>query len=177
MLGHGQFSPGKSTAPLLAAALTLLLGAGLLYRPYWVFAWLVALLPPVLLSAGVWLVALGALADRRERGKRRRLLLAGLVLLASGGGLWFEPSWRDAVLWYCFAGWLFYTAFLTIRPALARGVERQVFWRWGGGLAALGLGILMLWKPRSGLSDALLLLGGFALAWGVFQLALPPHRD
>ena len=88
---------------------------------------------------------------------------------------WAE--WRDGVLWYIFVGYLIFSAYLNMRPAWLPGVEKHAFARYAGGLTVWGFAVLLLFMPRSGLSDALQLLGIFTVAWGLYQLFLPPCRE
>jgi len=163
----------ESVTPRLAGAILLLLGGGLLIKPFVVFGYLVKFLPWVLLAVGAVL----AFAGFTGRPIRRVRAVIGIVLVVDGFVLLFESRWRDVVLWYGFALLLLFTGWDTLRLAFRPGTARQTFWRLAGGGVALAFGALMLWKPRSGLSDALTLLGIFAVAWGIFLLALPRHRE
>ena len=69
------------------------------------------------------------------------------------------------------------SAYANMRPAWRPGLERHVFARYAGGIIVCGFAMLLLFMPRSGLSDALQLLGVFSAAWGIYQLLLPPCRE
>lgn len=173
MIGGRKSFPVESTASCWWGGLWLLLGAGLLFKPFLVFGCLMKLLPWSLLAVGVITALLGFMS----RPVSRVRAIIGIVLTLDGFVLLFESQWCDVVLWYGFALLLLWTAWDTLRWIFRPGTARQTFWRLAGGGVALAFGLLMLWKPRSGLSEALELLGIFALAWGVFLLALPRHRD
>ena len=158
------------------AVFTLLLGGGMIFYPYRLFGMLVMILPWAAALGGF--IALGSALQRRYKRKKYILQLFWAVLLLTGcAALYRFPGWCDAVLWYIFAGFLFASAWRIMQPVRMRGVERQIIWRLAGGVLATGLAVLMLLKPRSGLSDALMLLGFFSVGWGFFQLLLPPPRE
>ena len=91
--------------------------------------------------------------------------------------VFWKFQWRDVILWYLFIVYLVYSAYQLWQPVRARGVAKQIFWRSLGGLTAAGFAVMLLLKPRSGLSEALMLLGGFLICWGTFQLLLPAPRE
>ena len=159
---------------LLLAAFSLVLGLGLVFYSFTVFGYMIFLLPWVLTAAGILLWLAGVL-DKRRRNYRK--IISGSIIFCSGIVLFRWPEWRDAALWYIFAGYLIISARHTFQPVLMRGVEKQPFIRAIGALTVWGFAGLMLFMPRSGLSDALTLLGIFTAAWGAFQLLLPPVRE
>lgn len=158
---------------LISAVVSLGLGLGMIFFPYRLFGILMTLLPWVLL-----LSAAGKFAEfiklRQQRKKYFVQLVFSILLTAAGAMLLYFTHWRDIVLWYIFAGYLFVSAYITMRPVWQPGVEKQIFARSLGALTVWGFALLLLFMPRSGLSEALQLLGIFTAAWGVFQLLLPP---
>ena len=159
---------------LLWAAFLLALGLGLIFYSFTVFSYMVFLLPWALTAGGILLWTAGVI-DKRHRNYRK--IISGAVIFCGGIVLFRWSEWRDAALWYIFAGYLIISAWHTFRPVLMRGVERQPFARTIGALTVWSFAGLMLFMPRSGLSDALTLLGIFTAAWGAFQLLLPPVRE
>ena len=157
------------------AAFSLLQGLGLTVMPFVVFGYLLAALPWGLIVLGCWLLLAG-FHNRSRRQKHLPELFVGAAVGAAGVLLIYWVHWRDVVLWYLFVGYLIVSAYCTVRPAWQTGVERQVFARWIGALTVWGFAALLLFMPRSGLSDALQLLGIFTVGWGVFQIAMPPHQ-
>ena len=160
---------------LFWACFSLLLGLGFIFRGFAVFGYLIAILPWFLSIAGaVWAIS----AILRKSGKNKYLpMLAGALIFCCGLILFYRVQWRDVVLWYIFAGYLFLSAYLNMRPAWRPGLEKHAFARYSGGLTVCVFAVLLLFMPRSGLSDALQLLGIFTAAWGIYQLALPPCRE
>ena len=158
------------------ALVTLLLGLAMLFYPYVVFGYLVESLPwAILIAGGVF--ATKAWTLKRRRKKYFPNMFAAVVLLGGSAAVFWQPSWRDTVLWYVFAGYLIISAWQTLRPTRLPGVEKQTVIRYAGALAVWLMALLMLLKPRSGLSDALLLLSVFLISWGAYQLLLPPPRE
>ena len=171
-----KFTANYQLKVIFRAIFILLLGLGMIFWPYRLFGLLVMILPWAAALCG--LMALGKVVQLRKKRQKYYLpLLLAVVLLSGGGVLYWRPGWCDVVLWYVFAGGLFASACYVMQPVWMRGVERQIIWRLAGGMLAVGLAVLMLLKPRSGLSDALLLLGIFSVGWGFFQLLLPPPRE
>ncbi|MBR2356395.1 MAG: hypothetical protein IKA65_00025 [Lentisphaeria bacterium] len=159
---------------LFWACFSLLLGLGFIFYGFVVFGYLVAALPWILSVAG-GLIFLSGILRKSRRGYFKIVL--GAVIFCCGIALFRWPEWRDGVLWYIFTAYLAISAYINMRPAWRRGVEKHVFARYAGGLTVWGFAALLLFMPRSGLSDALQLLGFFAAAWGVYQLLLPPGRE
>lgn len=158
---------------LFWAAFSLLLGLGMIFFPYRLFGILMTLLPWALLLAGV--KNLVDFVQLYRRNKKFLLKLSGAVLLLVSGALLLKfIHWRDVVLWYIFVGYLIISAYIIMRPAWQPGLEKQIFSRTAGALTVWGFAVLLLFMPRSGLSEALLLLGVFTVGWGMFQLLLPP---
>lgn len=161
---------------IIWAAAALLLGACMIAWPFAVFRVLIGLLPLSLLAASL-LTAFVAFQRKNARKRHRRCWLLAAVLLTSGLLLYHFLQWRDVVLWYGFALYLYISGWQNLRPAWQRGVDMQPIWRVLGSLTVWGFGALMLLMPSSGLSEALQLLGIFTACWGVFQLLLPPPRE
>ena len=165
--------PDPGETQLLSGKLFLLFGAALLIRPFWVFGWLVQLFPWLLTVSGA-LCAAGALT-RKPFGKIQ--MVAGAVGIGLGVWLFRAPVWRDRVLWYVLAALLLWSGAVMLSGAFRPAVARQTFARVLGGGTAAVFALLMFFKPRSGLSDALTLIGLFTLAWGVYLAALPRRQE
>lgn len=159
---------------LFWACFSLLLGVGFIFYSFVVFGYLVAALPWVLSICGAGLFISGAL----HKGHRRYTkIISGALIFCGGLVLFHWGHWRDTVLWYIFVVYLLLSAYANMRPAWRPGLERHVFARYAGGIIVCGFAMLLLFMPRSGLSDALQLLGVFSAAWGIYQLLLPPCRE
>ena len=171
-----NFTSGCRFKLAVWALATLLLGLAMLFYPYVVFGYLVESLPWVILFSGAFF-GVKALALKRRRKKYLPSMIAAVVLLGGGAALFWQPVWRDTVLWYVFAGYLIISGWQNLRPTRLPGVEKQTVSRYAGALAVWLMALLMLLKPRSGLSEALLLLSVFFISWGAFQLLLPPPRE
>ena len=172
------FSASYRLNTIMLALLAILLGGGLILVPGKLFALLAWLLPLLCVMIGIVLWAVPALKqDRRRKSPLLIRLLPGLIFVAGGVLLWFFNAWQSTVLWSLFIVYLLYSSYQTLRPVWARGVEKQIFWRYLGTLTTWGFTLLLFMKPRSELSTALLALGCFAVAWGFFQLLLPPPEE
>lgn len=159
---------------LFWAVFSLLLGVGFIFSGFVVFGYLVAVLPWVLSTAGAILVISGIPRKSKHRYMR---IIPGAIILCAGLALFRWAHWRDSVLWYIFVLYLVISAYVNMRPAWHPGLEKHAFARYMGGLTVWGFAALLLFMPRSGLSDALTLLGIFTVAWGIYQTALPPCRE
>ena len=157
------------------AVLSLLLGVGFICCGFVVFGYLVAVLPWALSAAGL-LLWFRSILPRRGRKNYTGIVL-GAVIFCCGIALFRWAYLRDAFLWYIFVVYLIISAYINMRPAWRRGLEKYVIARYIGGLTVWGFSALLLFMPRSGLSDALQILGVFSAAWGVYQLLLPPVRE
>ena len=157
---------------LFSAVVSLGLGIGMIFLPYRLFGILMTVLPWVLLLSGAVKFA-NFIKLRQQRKKYFMQLVFSILLVIAGVLLLKFTHWRDVVLWYIFTGYLFVSAYITMRPIWQPGVEKQIFTRLLGALTVWGFVLLLLFMPRSGLSEALQLLGIFTAAWGVYQLLLP----
>jgi uncharacterized membrane protein HdeD (DUF308 family) len=161
---------------MLWAIGTVLAGVGLLLCPFMLFGLLLEIMPWLMLLIGIWQIF-----SAWDQKKRRKSYLAkgfaGGVLLIFAILMFCKLEWRDVVLWYCFALLLVISGWHCFMPLRVRAWNRLALWRYLGVFTVWGFACLMLFKPRSGLSDALSLLGVFAAAWGVFQLLLPPPEE
>lgn len=157
------------------AVFSLLLGVGFIFCGFVVFGYLVAALPWALSAAGLLLWFRSILPRRRRKNYAGTVL--GAVVFCCGIVLFRWAYLRDAFLWYIFVAYLIISAYVNMRPAWNRGVEKYVLARYIGGLTVWGFSALLLFMPRSGLSDALQILGVFSAAWGIYQLLLPPVRE
>ena len=176
MQSQSVFTFAYRSRMICHALLGIVFGAGMIFLPYWLFGVMMFLLPYGVWAAGLWQIV-KALKLHSQRKNYVRILLCGLLLVAGAGLVFWKFQWRDIILWYLFTLYLLYSAYQVWRPVRARGVAKQIFWRSLGSLTAAGFAVLLLLKPRSGLSEALTLLGGFLIAWGIFQLLLPAPRE
>ena len=154
----------------------LLLGTALLLWPFKIFGMLMQVMPWGILAVAAWSI-IYALKQKSRRKAWLGRLLAGLILLAVGSVALCKMEWRDVFLWYCFAGILAFSAWQVVKILRMRLSNKHSLWRYLGALTVWGMVILMLFKPQSGLSDALALLGVFSIAWGVFMLLLPSPEE
>ena len=177
MQNSKTFSMSLRFQLMFLAAFSLALGIGLVIWPFIFFGCMVMALPWGLLAVAllIWLAGLRGISDWRRK-KRLPSLIGGSLFLIGGLLLLHFSHWRDMVLWYIFAAYLIFSAYCMLRPAWLPGVEKQSFARWIGALTVWGFVVLLLFMPRSGLSDALQLLGVFTAGWGAYQLLLPPHQ-
>ena len=159
---------------LFCALFSLGLGLGFIFSEFAVFAYLVMLLPWLLSISGILLVISAVWRKRKHRSIK---IASAAVLIAAGIVLFRWAYLRDPMLWYFFVLYLIVSAYINMRPAWHPGLEKHAFARYVGGVTVWGFAALLLFMPRSGLSDALTLLGCFTAAWGVYQILLPPCRE
>ena len=158
------------------ALLGMISGLLMVLLPFRFFTFMMLALPFIVWGMGLWGLFV-ALKQRSGRKKYLSKLIISLLLISSAGLVFWKIQWRDVILWYLLAVYIFYSAWQLWCPVQARGVEKQVFWRWLGGLTAAGFGVFLLFMPRSDLALAVRILGGFLIAWGLFQLLLPSPRE
>ena len=158
------------------ALLGLFSGVLMVIMPFRFFALLMLALPLLVWALGLWGVFV-ALKQRSRRKNYLAKLIISLLLISGAGLIFWKIQWRDVILWYLLAAYIFYSAWQLWRPVLARGVEKQVLWRSIGSLTAAVFGAFLLFMPRSDLALAVRILGGFLIVWGVFQLLLPSPRE
>ena len=154
----------------------IIAGIFMLLSPYRFFGLMMWLLPYIVWAIGLYYLAV-ALRLRDRLRKYMKELIMSLLIISSAGLVFWKIQWRDVLLWYFMAFYVFYSAYQLWRPVRARGIDKQQFWRWLGGLTAGGFGFFLLFMPRSGLAEALRILGGFLICWGFYQLLLPPPRE
>ena len=162
---------------LFWAVFSLLLGLGFIFYGFVVFGYLTVILPWLLTGCGLLCWFRGVMSRKNKRSHAYTAIVAGAVIFCCGIILFKWAQLRDGVLWYIFVLYLIFSAYFTMRPAWRPGLEKYAFSRWLGGLTVWGFAVLLLLMPRSGLSDALQLLGIFSAAWGVYQIMLPPVRE
>ena len=159
---------------LFCALFSLGLGLGFIFSEFAVFAYLVMLLPWLLSIGGILLWISGI--QRKSKRNYVKIVL-GAIIFCIGIALFRWAYLRDPMLWYFFVLYLVVSAYINMRPAWHPGLEKHAFARYIGGVTVWGFAALLLFMPRSGLSDALTLLGCFTAAWGVYQILLPPCRE
>ena len=162
---------------LAGGCFSLLLGLGFIFYGFVVFGYLTVILPWLLTIGGLWCWGSGVISRKNKRNRAYTVIIAGAVIFCGGIVLFKWAHLRDGALWYIFVGYLIVSAYFTMLPAWRPGLEKHAFARCMGGLTVWGFAALLLLMPRSGLSDALQLLGIFSAAWGVYQLSLPPCRE
>lgn len=162
---------------IIAASAALLLGLGMFFFPYRVFGGLVAILPYGLIFAALIGIVSGARLKRNRSKRYIPVMAAALAVGILGIVLLSQKHWCDSVLWYIFMLYLVFSAYRLLQPAWQRGLETQKIWRYLSALTVWGFALLMLFKPQSGLSDALTILSIFLIAWALFQLLLPPPQE
>lgn len=154
------------------ALLGIISGILMVLFPYQFFGLMMWFLPYVVWIIGLYFLAIALRLRSRLRRYMRELVIS-LLIISSAGLVFWKIQWRDVLLWYLMTSYVFYSAYQVWLPVRARGVKKQQFWRWLGGLTAAGFGVFLIFMPRSGLSEAVRIAGGFLIAWGVYQLLLP----
>ena len=158
------------------ALLSIAVGLGLALLTDRFFNILVMLLPYLVWASGLWRVIM-ALKKRSWRKSYRGTFIWGLMLISGAGAIFWQRQFSGTILWYFLTLYCFYSAYQIWRPVMARCVEKQPIWRTLGSLTTVGFAVFMLLKPRSEFSLALLMVGCFLIAWGIFQLLLPAPQE
>jgi uncharacterized membrane protein HdeD (DUF308 family) len=176
MQSQDNFSFAYRWHVTVLALLSIAIGLGLALLTDKFFNILIVLLPYLVWANGLWRVIM-AVKKRSWRKRYRGTFILGLLLISGAGLIFWQRQWSSTILWYLLTLYCFYSAYQIWRPVMARCVEKQIFWRTLGCLTAAGFAVFMLIKPRSEFSLALLLVGCFMIAWGIFQVLLPSPRE
>jgi uncharacterized membrane protein HdeD (DUF308 family) len=155
----------------LRGLLLLLLGLAAIFWPGVTLTVLVLWLGAGFLVNGAF--ALGAAIAGRDVEGRGWLLLDGLLAIAAGIVTFLYPGITQVVLLWLVAGWAILSGILQIAAAVR--FRRVIRGEWLLGLAgalAIVFGGLLVARPAVGLLTLALLLGWFAVFYGVVLIAL-----
>jgi uncharacterized membrane protein HdeD (DUF308 family) len=155
----------------LRGLLLLLLGLAAIFWPGVTLTVLVLWLGAGFLVNGAF--ALGAAIMGRDVEGRGWLVLDGLLGIAAGIVTFLYPGITQVVLLWLVAGWAILSGVLQIAAAVR--FRRVIRGEWLLGLAgalAIVFGVLLVARPAIGLLTLALLLGWFALFYGVMLIAL-----
>jgi uncharacterized membrane protein HdeD (DUF308 family) len=155
----------------LRGLLLLLLGLAAIFWPGVTLTVLVLWLGAGFLVNGAF--ALGAAIMGRDVEGRGWLVLDGLLGIAAGLVTFMYPGITQIVLLWLVAGWAILSGILQIAAAVR--FRRVIRGEWLLGLAgalAILFGVLLVARPAVGLLTLALLLGWFALFYGVALIAL-----
>jgi uncharacterized membrane protein HdeD (DUF308 family) len=155
----------------LRGALLVLFGIAALVWPGITLTVLVLYLGALLLINGVF--ALVAAIFGTDLGGRGWLALEGALGIIAGVGTWLWPGITQLALLWLIAAWAIATGIAEIAAAIH--LRRVIRGEWllgvAGALSVL-FGLLLVFRPLVGLVTLALLLGGYAILFGVLLLAL-----
>ncbi len=100
-------------------------------------------------------------------------LLEGIVGIAIGAIVYFEPRVAGFALYLTVAIWAFLTGILEIAAAIQ--LRKQIaneLWLILGGVLSLIFGILMIWQPLAGAIAIVWVIGAYAIIFGIMMIAL-----
>jgi uncharacterized membrane protein HdeD (DUF308 family) len=150
--------------------------------------WPGATLAALVLLYGTYAIIDGVLATStavryRHRGLRLApLWLEGIFGFAVGVAAWLWPGITALALIYVMAFWALITGLFEIVAAIR--LRKEIAGEWllaAAGLASLAFGTLLAARPITGTLALLLLLGGYAIVFGLFlvglAIALRLHRS
>jgi uncharacterized membrane protein HdeD (DUF308 family) len=155
----------------LRGLLLLLLGLAAIFWPGVTLTVLVIWLGAGFLVNGAF--ALGAAIMGRDVAGRGWLVLDGLLGIAAGIVTFLYPGITQVVLLWLVAGWAILSGILQIAAAVR--FRRVIRGEWLLGLAGaltIVFGVLLVARPVVGLLTIALLLGWFAVFYGVVLIAL-----
>ena len=141
--------------------------------------WPGATLAALVLLYGTYAIIDGVLATStavRYRHSRLRLAplwLEGVFGFAIGVMAWLWPGITALALIYVMAAWAMITGVFEIVAAIK--LRKEIAGEWllaAAGVASLGFGVLLAARPIAGTLALLLLLGGYAIVFGLFLLGL-----
>jgi len=159
-------------AMVLRGVFAILFGVLALVWPGLTIEVLVLFLGAYMLVDGVFAI-LGAFTNRGGHQRWWVLLLEGLVGIAAGIITFLAPLLATIVLIYVIAFWAIVTGILEIAAAIQLRAEIQGEWLLAlGGIASLALGMLFLLFPAPGALTIALLIGVYAIIFGLLLLGL-----
>lgn len=117
--------------------------------------------------------AAAAIAGRRHSEHWGVMLLQGLLGVALGVLTWIAPGATAVAILLYIAAWALVTGVLEIVAAIRLRREiRGELWLALGGVLSIGLGLLLLAFPLSGVLGLLWLLAVYAIAFGISLVVL-----
>ena len=174
--------PGSSPwGYALRGIVALLFGAAMLLNPGIGLAAFVLAYGIFSLADGV-VAAIGSFLGLRGRRVDWGLLLAGLLSIAVGLFFLFRPALSITALSLLVALWFVATGIATLISAIQYRKVIRGEWLLGlAGVVAIAFGIFLFVRPIVAITLLPLMIGWYALAWGVLLLAaafrLWRHRD
>jgi uncharacterized membrane protein HdeD (DUF308 family) len=114
-----------------------------------------------------------AIGGRTENENWGVLLLAGLVGIGVGALTFTHPGITAMALLFYIAVWAIATGVLEVVAAirLRREIEGE-FWLVLAGLVSIGFGVFLMARPGEGALAVLILIGSYAIGFGVINLVL-----
>ncbi|GIJ49582.1 hypothetical protein Val02_64680 [Virgisporangium aliadipatigenens] len=157
-------------AVVLRGVAAVLFGASALIWPDVTVFVLVVLFGAYAFVDGV--LALVAAATGEDRGRRGWLILAGVAGVLAGIVTFVWPGVTTLALLYLIAGWALVTGVLEIMAAIRLRREIQGEWLYVlSGASSVLFGILLALWPATGALALVMLIGGFAIVFGVLLVA------
>lgn len=158
-------------AVLFRGILAILFGVITFVAPGMSLAVLVLLFGAYAFADGV--LAVVSAFRRRESDRWVMLLLEGLVGIGAGLVTLFWPGLTALALLYVMAAWALVTGVFEIAAAIRlRKVLHDEWLLVLGGIASIGLGVLLFAYPGPGALAVVLWIGAYALVFGVLLVGL-----
>lgn len=141
----------------------------------------VILFPAIALNVLVLLVAAYFLVDgvfeiiyalqNRDQSRWWVALLQGLISVLAGIAAFLYPGMTSLILLYIVAFWAILSGLMQIIIAIdMRKVIENEWWLILGGILSIVFGALLIIAPGAGLLSLLVLLGGYAIVFGIFLI-------
>ena len=162
---------GNWWALLIRGIAAVLFGLAALLWPGLTLYVLIIFFGAYALMDGVFAIVAGI---RGTAGGRRWLLLAeGILGVLAGLLAFFYPGMTAFVLLYVIAFWAIFTGILEIAMAISLRREIENEWLMGlSGVLSVLFGVILAVLPGVGLLSLVWLIGIYAIAFGVAQIAL-----
>jgi uncharacterized membrane protein HdeD (DUF308 family) len=124
-------------------------------------------------SAADGILALWTALSGRGGESKWALVLEGLVGLAAAAAAFLYPGLTTMVLLYVIAAWAILTGLLQLAAAirLRKEIEGE-FWLGLAGVASVAFGGLLFARPGAGALSVILIIGAYAIAFGIMLIAL-----
>lgn len=157
---------------VLRGVLGVLFGLAALFMPGLAWLSLIVLFGTYAILDGVFAMMSGLISSKFSP-RWWVFLVEGLVSVAAGAIALIRPDIASVVLVLLIAGWAVVTGVLEILAAIRLRKEITTEWMLGfGGFVSIALGVLLFFQPAMGGLVITLMIGTYALIFGIVLVAL-----
>ena len=157
---------------VLRGVLAILFGVAAFFMPGLAWLSLIVLFGTYTILDGVFAMLSGLMSSRYSP-RWWVFLVEGLVSVAAGVIAWLRPDIASVALIWLIASWAIVTGVLEILAAIRLRREITNEWMLGfGGFLSIVLGVLLFFQPAAGSLVVTLMIGAYALIFGIALVAL-----